>query len=159
MFENPSLTTRIAIGKGIGFLFGLAGFLLLPSFLPDAGWLIRWGILLWYTTLGAIIGVFGVYTQHPILKLPLPWWFRAPFVGAWMNFVLTFFAYDTMAAMLVAMFGADGIIRSPFCFISTRPGAGSPCATSGKCSGACCSYAMSFNRPTYRTGSPSTWRQ
>jgi hypothetical protein len=116
MFENPSLTTRIAIGKGIGFLFGLAGFLLLPSFLPDAGWLIRWGILLWYTTVGAIIGVFGVYTHHPILKLPLPSWIRAPFVGAWMNFVLAFFAYDTMAAMLVAMFGEDGIIRSPFWF-------------------------------------------
>ena len=87
MFENQSLTTRIAIGKGIGFLFGLAGFLLLPLFLPDAGWLLRWGILLWYTTVGAIIGVFGVYTRHPILKLPLPWWFRAPIVGAWMNFV------------------------------------------------------------------------
>ena len=94
MFDNPSLTTRIAIGKGIGFLFGLAGFLLLPSFLPDAGWLIRWGILLWYTTVGAIIGVFGV----------------------WMNFVLTFFAYDTMAVMLVAIFGEDGIIQSPFWF-------------------------------------------
>ena len=78
MFENQSLTTRIAIGKGIGFLFGLAGFLLLPLFLPDAGWLLRWGILLWYTTVGAIIGVFGVYTRHPILKLPLPWWIRAP---------------------------------------------------------------------------------
>ena len=67
-------------------------------------------------TVGAIIGVFGVYTRHPILKLPLPWWFRAPFVGAWMNFVLTFFAYDTMAAMLVAIFGEDGIIQSPFWF-------------------------------------------
>jgi hypothetical protein len=67
MFENPSLTTRIAIGKGVGFLFGLAGFLLLPSFLPEADWLIRWGILLWYTTVGAIIGVFGVYTSHPII--------------------------------------------------------------------------------------------
>ena len=60
MFENPSLTTRILIGKSIGFLFGLAGFVLLPLFLPEAAWLIRWGILLWYTTVGAIIGVFGV---------------------------------------------------------------------------------------------------
>jgi hypothetical protein len=41
---------------------------------------------------------------------------RAPFVGAWMNFVLTFFAYDTMAAMLVALFGEDGMIQSPFWF-------------------------------------------
>jgi hypothetical protein len=116
MLDKPSLTTRIAIGKAIGFLFGLAGFILLPFFLPDADWLIRWGVLLWYTTLGAIIGVFGVYTRHPILKLPMPWWFRAPFVGAWMNFVLTFFAYDTMKAMMLAMFGEQGVMTSPFWF-------------------------------------------
>ncbi len=116
MFGNPSLMTRIAIGKGIGFLFGLAGFILLPYFLPDADILLRWGILLWYTTVGAIIGVFGVITYHPILRLPMPWWFRAPLIGAWMNFVLTFFAYSAMQAMMVAMFGEDGILSSPFWF-------------------------------------------
>ncbi len=116
MFGNPSLVTRIAIGKGVGFAVGLAGFLLLPLFAPEAGWLIRWGILLWYTTLGAIIGMFGVFDYHPILKMPMPWWVRAPFLGAWMNFVLTFFAYDTMKDMLVAMFGAEGTLTSPFWF-------------------------------------------
>ena len=116
MFEKPSLITRIAIGKGIGFLVGLIGFIFLPFFLPEAGWLIRWGILLWYTTLGAIIGVFGVFTYLPVLKLPMPWWIRAPFLGAWMNFVLTFFVYDTMKDMLVTMFGAEGVLTSPFWF-------------------------------------------
>lgn len=116
MFGKPSLVTRIAIGKGVGFLFGLAGFVLLPYFLPEADWLLRWGILLWYTTLGAIIGVFGVFTYHPVLKLPFPWWFRAPLMGAWMNFVLTFFAYDTMQAVMVNMFGEGGVLRSPFWF-------------------------------------------
>ena len=116
MFENPSLTTRIAIGKSVGFVFGLGGFLLLPFFAPEAGWLIRWGILLWYTTVGAVIGVFGVYTRHPVLNLPMPWWVRAPFVGAWMNFVLTFFAYDLMKAMMVDMFGERGVLTSPFWF-------------------------------------------
>jgi len=116
MFENPSLITRIAIGKAIGFLFGLVGFILLPYFLPDAGWLFRWGILLWYTTLGAIIGVFGVFTYHPILKLPFPWWFRASLLGAWMNFVLTFFAFDSMQAMMLSLFGEDGMLTSPFWF-------------------------------------------
>jgi hypothetical protein len=116
MFEKPSLITRIAVGKGVGFAVGLAGFLLLPLFAPEAGWLIRWGLLLWYTTLGAIIGVFGVFTWHPILKLPMPWWFRAPLLGAWMNFVLTFFAYDVMTEMMVAMFGAEGVLTSPFWF-------------------------------------------
>ena len=116
MFEKPSLVTRIVIGKGVGLAVGLAGFIFLPFFVPEAGWLIRWGILLWYTTLGAIIGMFGVFTWHPILKMPMPWWLRAPVLGAWMNFVLTFFAYDTMKDMLVAMFGPDGILASPFWF-------------------------------------------
>ena len=116
MFGNPSLITRIAIGKGVGFAIGLVGFLSLPYFAPEAGWLIRWGVLLWYPTLGAIIGMFGVFTYHPMLKLPMPWWASAPFLGAWMNFVLTFFAYDTMKDLMIAVFGADGLMTSPFWF-------------------------------------------
>lgn len=118
MFGNPSLITRIAIGKSIGFLIGLAGFVFLPWFLPEAGWLIRWGFLLWYTTLGAIIGMFGVFTWHPVLKLPMPWWVRAPFLGAWMNFVLTFFAYDMLTQAMEALFGLDGVLGSPFWFVA-----------------------------------------
>jgi hypothetical protein len=116
MFGNPSLVTRIAVGKAVGLVFGLIGFIFVPFFLPEAGWLIRWGILLWYTTMGAIIGVFGVFTWHPVLQLPMPWWLRAPFVGAWMNFVLTFFGFDMMKEMMVAMFGAEGLLASPFWF-------------------------------------------
>ncbi len=116
MFGNPSLVTRIAIGKGVGLAFGLFGLLLFPVFVPEVGWLPRIGILLWYTTLGAIIGAFGVFTFHPVLKFPLPWWFRAPLLGAWMNFVLTFFAYDSFKTFMVATFGADGVLQSPFWF-------------------------------------------
>jgi len=114
MFGNPSLMTRIAIGKLTGFVIGLAGFILVPYFDPGAGWLIRWGFLLWYTTVGGIIGMFGVLNWHPILRLPLPWWVRAPFVGAWMNFVLTFFAFDVIKDMMTVMLGADGLFQSPF---------------------------------------------
>ena len=116
MFNNPSLVTRIAVGKAIGLLIGLIGFISLPLFLPDVGWLLRWGILLWYTTVGAVVGVFGVFTWHPILRLPLPWWFRAPLIGAWMNFVLTFFAYEDMGDMLTIGLGAQGVWASPFWF-------------------------------------------
>jgi hypothetical protein len=116
MFGNPSLVTRIAIGKLVGFLVGLAGFIYLQVFIPEAGVLIRWGILLWYTTVGAIIGVFGVFTWHPVLRLPMPWWFRAPLLSAWMNFVLTFFAYDQMTDIMVSVFGQDGVLESPFWF-------------------------------------------
>lgn len=118
MFGKPSLFTRIAVGKGIGFLIGLAGFLVVPHFLPEADWQLRWGILLWYTTFGAIVGVFGVLTYSPILKLAFPWWMRGPMVGAWLNFVLVFFAYAVMAAMLVRVFGEGGVLGSPFWFVA-----------------------------------------
>ena len=118
MFRNPSLVTRIAIGKTVGFAFGLFGFIFLPYFWPEATLIIRVGILFWYTTLGAIIGVFGVITYHPTLRLPLPWWIRAPLIGGWMNLVLTFFAYDAMQALLISMFGYDGALNSPFWFVA-----------------------------------------
>ena len=60
MFGRPSMMTRVAVGKGIGFVIGLAGLITLPYFVPDAGWLPRWGLLFWYTTFGAVIGVMGV---------------------------------------------------------------------------------------------------
>ena len=115
-FEKPSLVTRLAVGKAVGLAIGLLGLILLPYFAPDARWLFRIGILLWYTTIGGVVGLVGVFDRHPVLRLPMPWWFRAPVVGAWMNFVLTFFAYDTMRAMLIAGFGAESALTSPWWF-------------------------------------------
>lgn len=118
MFANPSLTTRIAVGKGLGFVIGLAGFILLPYLVPDVTWQLRWGVLLWYTTLGAIIGVYGVYSRHPVLHLPLPWWFRATIIGAWMNFVLTLFAYNTLKGIMVVLIGSNVVLSSPYWFVA-----------------------------------------
>lgn len=116
MLANPSLITRIAIGKAVGLVIGLIGFFSLPWLDPNADGLVRWGLLLWYTTLGGLIGLAGVFNWHPVLRLPMPWWFRAPLLGAWMNFVLTFFAYDTMRQMLVATFGPESVLSSPWWF-------------------------------------------
>lgn len=117
MFANPSLVTRISIGKGLGFIGGLIGFIMLPYFWPEADLMTRWGVLLWYTTFGAIIGVFGVFTWHPILRLSMPWWFRGIVLGAWLNFVLTFFTFDVMSAMLASTFGPNGFFLSPYWFV------------------------------------------
>ena len=110
------LFVRIAIGKSLGFVFGLIGFFSLPYFLPDTDLMLRWGVLLWYPTVGATIGAFGLFDYHPVLRLPLPWWFRGPVVGAWMNFVLTLFAFETMAELMTAVFGENGFLQSPFWF-------------------------------------------
>ena len=37
-------------------------------------------------------------------------------MGARMNFVLTFFAYDVMTVMMVNMFGEGSVFSSPFWF-------------------------------------------
>jgi hypothetical protein len=117
MSDHPSIITRIAIGKAIGFAIGLIGFIGMPFLVPDTGWQLRWGILLWYTTLGAIIGVYGIFFRHPVLMFPMPWWVRAPLIGGWMNFVLIFFAYDRMRPFLVAVFGSGSTLTSPLWFV------------------------------------------
>ena len=126
MFGNPSLTTRITIGKLTGLIFGLVGFFMIPSFMPELPEMMRWGFLLWYMMLGAIIGVFGVYTFHPILKFSLPWWFLGPWIGGWMNFILTLFIFNNLSIAMVNLFGPkgslmafspDSIMLSPFWFV------------------------------------------
>ncbi|MDA0239800.1 MAG: hypothetical protein O3A84_07200, partial [Proteobacteria bacterium] len=89
-----------------------------PIFYPEAGSLLQWGILLWYTSLGGLIGVAGVFDYHPILKLPMPWWFRGPLLGAWMNFVLTFFTFDLMSGVMATVFNEDGVLQSPFWLVA-----------------------------------------
>ncbi len=112
--QKPSLLARIAIGKAVGLAVGIIGMLVAPLFFPDVDLMTRIGILLWYPTMGALIGVFGVMNYHPVLHMPMPWWVRAPLVGAWMNFVLVFFAYDTLAVMFEVAMGSPW---SPFWFV------------------------------------------
>lgn len=119
MLTKPSLTLRIGLGKLFGLVIGLAGFFLLPLFSPETSMMFRWGILLWYTTLGAIIGVFGVYTEHPILGIPLPWWLRATIIGAWMNLLLAMLAYDELSSIMLGVSGMGiGTELSPFWMIA-----------------------------------------
>ena len=83
-------------------------------FWPEVPTMTKWGYMLWYTTMGAFIGVFGVFTWHPILKSPMPWWFRAPWIGAWMNFILTLFIYNDLQIMMSNVFATNSIFSSPF---------------------------------------------
>lgn len=112
--QYPALVRRIAIGKSIGLLVGVIGFFTLPLISPDSGLMLRWGFLLWYVTLGAIIAIFGIMDRHPFLAMPMPWWINGPFVGGWMNFVLAFFGYDTIARMMLDVFGPGAAVQSPF---------------------------------------------
>lgn len=114
LFGNPSLFTRIAIGKGVGFVLGIIGFFMLPWFWPEVPMELRIGFLFWYATVGAMIGVFGVVTWHPVLHLPMPWWFRAPLLGAWMNLLVVLIAHTDLSAMMAAGFGAESFLNSAY---------------------------------------------
>ncbi len=118
MLENPSLTTRIVIGKSIGFALGLIGLIVIPFLWPDSGWMERIAFLFWYTTLGAFVGLVGVMTWHPLLRMPMPWWFSSVLIGAWMNLVLTLFIYDRLTEMMLDLFGEGGMFQSPFWFVA-----------------------------------------
>ena len=87
----------------------------MPSLWPEAPPLLRWGVLFWYASIGAFIGLAGVFDHHPIFGFRITWWIRGPLVGAWMNFVLVFFSYDLMAEALLAIFGSPW---SPFWFVA-----------------------------------------
>ena len=99
MFGKPSLFTRIAVAKLVGFAIGIAGFFVMPAFGID-DMKLRLGVLFWYVTVGAFIGMAGVMTLHPILKIRMSWWFIGPWIGAWMNFLLILFAWDVLVPIM-----------------------------------------------------------
>lgn len=113
MDNRASLMKRLVIGKSIGFLVGLSSLLLLPAVAGVQDWRLRIGVLLWYTTLGAVIGLAGVFARHPIFKIDFPWWLRGAALGAWLCFVLSLIAYDPLQAVAIGVFGPDGLLISP----------------------------------------------
>ena len=118
MFHNPSLVTRVAVGKLIGLIIGLSAFFLFPLMMPEAAPMQRWGILVWYITFGAIIGVFGVMVRMPVLGFAFPWWCRGALIGGWLNFAMALMAYDQLAGVMLAMFGEGGLFVSPFWIVA-----------------------------------------
>ena len=117
MFGAPKIVTRIAIGKSIGLLVGLTGFFILPEINPETDGMLKWGFLFWYITFGAFIGIVGLFDRHPILKFPMPWWLRAPLLGAWLNLVLTMVAYEKLQQIMLVVMGSDSTFTSPFWFV------------------------------------------
>jgi hypothetical protein len=117
MLNNPSMLLRIAYGKTIGFVFAGAGILILSDWYVDLSTAFKWGFVLYYTIIGALIGLTGIMTYNPVVKLPLRWWFRGPWLGAWMNFVLMLFIYDDLSTFQAQVFGAASIFSSPWWFV------------------------------------------
>ena len=104
------------VAKTLGLFFGILAMIGTSMWLPESGWLTRLGFLFWYLTIGSMIGLMGVLDWHPVFDVRLPWWVRGPFIGAWMNFVLVFFAYDLTAEFMQVVEDYFGLALSPFWF-------------------------------------------
>ena len=71
MFDNPSLLKRLAAGRLFSLIAGLVFFFTIPLVWPPAKLTPRWGVLLWYPLVGAVVGLIGIYRSHPVLRLPM----------------------------------------------------------------------------------------
>lgn len=100
---KPSLLLRITIAKSIGALAGLIGVIVIPLYYPAANWQFLLGILFWYTTLGALIGLGGVLNWHKVLNMPLPWWFRGALYGAFWNLLLVLLMPEKLSEITKAV--------------------------------------------------------
>jgi len=111
---NAYILKRVGTAKAIGLVIGLAGFLMIPSVWPSETMWLRIGILMWYTTFGAVIGVLGLFDDHPLLKFRMRFWFRGPVFGAWLNLVLAFLMHDKLAVLIPQVGGILAGLKSPF---------------------------------------------
>jgi len=81
--------------------------------MSDASLMLRFGVLFWYTTLGAFIALLGIMDEHPTLHFKMPFWLRGIVLGGWMNLVLVLIAYPVMQQVLTEVSPA----LSPFLLI------------------------------------------
>ena len=111
---------HLSQGRGVQLRrgIGLLGLVFIPFLWPDSSWMERIAFLFWYTTLGAFVGLAGVFTWHPVLRISMPWWFSSSLIGAWMNLVLTLFIHDRLAQMMIQLVGPQSPWQSPFWFVA-----------------------------------------
>jgi hypothetical protein len=114
MDTNTYIIKRVGTAKMVGFLIGLIAFLVIPTIWPSESMWLRIGILLWYGTFGAFIGIIGLFNEHPVFKFRMPFWFRGLVFGAWLNLVLAFLMHDKLAVLIPQVGGVLTGFRNPF---------------------------------------------
>ena len=100
-FAYPSMVARVATGKTIGFFYGLLIAYLVHGMLPDASLALLVGLVLWYTIIGALVGLCGVFRFYVFFTLK--WWFRGPWVAMWMTLTLALLSIDFMPEILAEL--------------------------------------------------------
>ena len=98
-----SIMNRIIIGKSIGFVVGALVFFILPLIGVPLDIYFGLGLWLFYILLGVLIAFFGVMDHHPLLKFPMPWWFRGIFMGLTMHLMLVLLAHGELTFIIDKM--------------------------------------------------------
>lgn len=93
------LVKRVGVCKLAGLTAGLSGFLFF-SVESVAHARLLWGITVWYTTLGALIGLAGFYERVPLLEFRISPWVRGAWCGAWMGLALCLVAYEGLSELI-----------------------------------------------------------
>ncbi|MEO1456990.1 MAG: hypothetical protein AAFV49_05385 [Pseudomonadota bacterium] len=100
-----------------GLLIGLTGFVLIPILTPEAPVEARWGILLWYPTMGAVIAMLEMLGSAGMLPWRVRWWLCGGIVGGWFNLLAVLIGDPFMGDFITAAFGADSPLGTPYLFV------------------------------------------
>ena len=104
---------RVALAKLLGFTLGALGYVIFSSTATLSGMFLL-GMVGWFVTLGALVGILGFYQSMPFLGIPIPVWLRGAWCGAWMGLLLVLVAYGVLAELTAEIAWLPGLFASPW---------------------------------------------
>lgn len=115
MFNKHSVAGRVAVGKTVGLTVGLLAVLLMPIIPVETALEFKIGFVLLMVMMGAMIGLVGVFTAHPIIpSFKMRWWTRGPLIGAFFFLILVLLAKDELEPFMSLDIVAWTGLTSPY---------------------------------------------
>jgi len=101
MFSKHSLAGRLAVSKTLGTFIGIIALLVLPLIPVETTLEFKIGFVLLIILMSTFIGLFGVFTHHPLFTgWKFTWWVRGPLVGAVFFLLLVLLAKDELGPFM-----------------------------------------------------------
>ena len=121
MFElirQSPLATGVAAAKGSGLAFGIIVALVAAVYDPMPKWELLLGIVLWYVTIGGIVGVSAGFDHLALYRVQKLWWLRGPMISCSMNLVLVLIAGLTVNEVSFLVELSNGRLSCPLWFVA-----------------------------------------
>jgi hypothetical protein len=107
------LLKRIALAKLLGLLLGILGYFILSASSAHSDMLLL-GLVGWFATLGALVGMIGFYQTIPVFNVPIPVWLRGGWCGAWLGLLLVLVAHGPLAQLTAGIAWLPDVFTSPW---------------------------------------------